>query len=858
MAGPDRLEALLGQNSLTGIDFVLVQPDQVTLDVYFLKQPSTLVPPIVAPALQNSVRVHADGLPDIPVTAGWQAAADGRNILRLVAAEPGGFAPYVLSIGDPRIDPFFNNIVFSFKAACPRDVDCEPPSHECPPETPVDFPVDYTARDFWSLRAALLEFAGQRYPAWQDRLEADVGNMLVEVMSSLGDEFAYTQDRIARETKLETATQRRSVRRMARLVDYDVKDGLAATGWLDVTALADGVLPAGTPVQAVSDGLPRAQGMLVAPLPDNQPLPDGAILPVTFEIGRGFAERDLPAGPRSYAISPARNALAPYLWDSSRACLPVGATGMYLAGHRAADLPLDDVPPGVTPGRWVILRTDPADRSLPARRWLVRLVSVVDGHDPLLAADYTQIAWENAQALPFEMDQTVLTLRGNIVPATAGRTVVRRFSIGPSDYAALEPPLGGDPATYAPVPRAVERTGPDASIAYLFSLADSEFEGLTWLARTAAAAAPEIRLYSATLATPASAPKWNGSQWDQHDGWEWRRRLLGVSSSQAEDQHFTLDDGIWRRVVGFRRPLDTLVHQDYAQLDRTDGDGVTVRFGDGVFGAIPSPTASPGTVFEVSYRLGNGTGGNLGADTLIVFDAAALGGLVAAITNPLPTEGGVDPEPLDAVRRNAPDAFRAITYRAVRPEDYAEAAERLDWVQRAGSQFRWTGSWLTAMVTPDPRGTDVLTQDRRSDLQAQLDRFRQAGRETVVPDPIYADIDLQIEICVAPTRYAADVAGEVETALLGTKGPLARRGFFDPDNFTFGAPLFRSRLEATIMLVPGVKAVERMAIRRRGWFDWRPFTELTFTIEPNEIIRLDNDPDHADRGTLRIFHDGGA
>ena len=373
-----------------------------------------------------------------------------------------------------------------------------------------------------------------------------------------------------------------------------------------MTALADGVLPAGTPVQAVSDGLPRTPARSWRRCRTNQPLPDGAILPVTFEIGRGFAERDLPAGPRTYAISPARNALAPYLWDASRACLPVGATEMYLAGHHAADLPLDDVPPGVAPGRWVILRTDPADRSLPARRWLVRLVSVVDGHDPLLAADFTQIAWEDAQALPFEMDQTVLTLRGNIVPATDGRTVVRRFSIGPSDYAALEPPLGGDPATYAPVPRAVERTGPDASIAYLFSLADSEFEGLTWLARTATAAAPEIRLYSVTLATPASAAEVERLAMGPARCWEWRRSLLGVSSSQAEDQHFTLDDGLWRRVVGYRRPLDTLVHQDYAQLDRTDGDGVTVRFGDGVFGAIPSPTASPGTVFEVSYRLGNG------------------------------------------------------------------------------------------------------------------------------------------------------------------------------------------------------------------------------------------------------------
>jgi hypothetical protein len=857
MAGPDRLEALLAQNVLTGVDYVFVQDDHKTLDVYFLVPPATLAAPIVTPQLLDSVRIHADGLPDVPVTASWQKVGT-RDVLRLVPPAPPGFAPYILSIADARIDPFFNDVTFSFKASCPRDIDCAPPPHECPPDPAVDFPVDYTARDFWSLRAAVLEFAGQRYPDWQDRLEADVGVMLAEVMSALGDEFAYTQDRIARETKLETATQRRSVRRMARLVDYTVHDGLGATGWLDLTAAAAGSVPAGTPVQALPDGLPRAPGALVPALPGGQPLPDGALQPVTFEVGRGFAERDLPAGPRGYAISPARNGLLPYLWDASTACLPVGATEMYLSGHHAADLPLDDVPDATPPGRWVILRTDPADRSLPARRWLVRLVTVADTHDPLLNADATHIVWEAAEALPFELDQTVLTLRGNIVPATAGRTAVCRFSVGASDYAALEPPIGGDPATYAPVPRAVERTGPNGSIAYLFSLPDSEFEGLVWLGGDPATAAPELRVYQATLANPPSAPKWNGSAWDQHQAWEWRRALLGETSSQADDQHVTLDDGLWRRIVAYRLPLGELVHQDYVQAGQTDSDGVTLRFGDGVFGAAPSPSASPGTVFEVSYRVGNGATTNLGPDTLIVFDQAALGGLVTAVTNPLPTTGGVDPEALDDVRRNAPDAFRAVTYRAVRPEDYAEAAERLDWVQRAGADFRWTGSWLSAMVTPDPRGTDTLAADRRAALAAQLDRFRQAGRETFVLDPVYADIDLKITICVEPSRYAADVAEEVTKTLLGAGGPPGRGGFFDPDNFTFGTPLRRSRLEATIQSVEGVRAVETTLIRRRGWFDWRDFSELTFKVGSGEVLRLDNDPQHPDRGTLRIFPEGGA
>jgi hypothetical protein len=495
---------------------------------------------------------------------------------------------------------------------------------------------------------------------------------------------------------------------------------------------------------------------------------------------------------------------------------------------------------------------------LPMRRWLVRLVSVVDEHDALLNADVTHVVWEAAQALPFEMDQTVLTLRGNIVPASAGRTSLRRFSIGASDYAALEPPPGGDPLTYAPVPPAVERTGPNTSIAYLFSLPDSEFEGLVWLGPDPTNAAPELRLYEVTLANPASAPKWNGSQWDQHQKWEWRRALLGVSSSQADDKHFTLDDGLWRRVASYRQPFAELIHQDYVHANRLDGDGVTLRFGDGTFGAEPAPAPSPGRVFEVSYRIGNGAATNLPADTLTVFDAASIGGIVSDVTNPLPTAGGLDAESLDDVRRNAPDAFRAITYRAVRPEDYAEAAERLDWVQRAGAVFRWTGSWLTAMVTPDPKGTDVLAEAKRVALGEQLDRFRQAGRETIVLDPVYADIDLRVIICVEPTRYAADVMEAVKTALLGRKGVIPIPGFFDPDNFTFGAPLRRSRLEAAAMAVPGVRAVEAIMIRRRGWFDWRSFDEYTFKVGTNEVLRLDNDSQHPDRGTLRLFAEGGA
>ena len=205
----------------------------------------------------------------------------------------------------------------------------------------------------------------------------------------------------------------------------------------------------------------------------------------------------------------------------------------------------------------------------------------------------------------------------------------------------------------------------------------------------------------------------------------------------------------------------------------------------------------------------------------------------------------------------APDAFKAITYRAVRPEDYAEAAERLEWVQKAGSVFRWTGSWLTAFVTPDSKDSVYLEEENRKDLTDQLNRFRQAGREINVMNPVYASIDLEIEICVSANAYSAEVKERILLALFGKKGIRPVQGYFSPDRFTFGEFLERSTLEATIQAVQGVKAIEKIFFRRRGWFETREFTELSYDPGKDTIIRIANNPLHPEWGTLKLYTHGG-
>lgn len=845
MAGEDRLTALLEQpvRRVTGIDFIQVDDpdDQTLLRVYFLINPDELDNPIVntadlpveVPATIVTIVSVSGGeeFAEVPVESATyrQVTLDGetRTVLEVRTAHPGDFSIYRLTIIDEpedRIDRFFNGVAFSFKQGCPSNLDCEPSDPLCPPGDFVDFPIDYLARDFTSLRNALLDYAAQRYPDWTERIEADAGVMLAEIMAALGDEFSYIQDRYAREAYLETAGQRRSLRRHTRLVDYHLHDGLSASTFLDltVTPATGGVfLEAGSRVWAPGQGT----------------------APIAFELGEGLADTTTNDGdPKEFWVHPAWNEVNIHVPDSNRPCLPAGATELFLFGHFPS---ATEVPPGEDPltfwrDKWLLLKSDPEDPALPARRHLVCVSGLEQFTDPLFLDELdnpvsiTRVQWEAEYSPPFEICLNETVVHGNLVPATAGETITGYFSTGGNTD--IPPDL--DVAT------AVERQGPvnaitgQCAVTFLHSLGETESRGLGWLGKLPEAV-PEIELQEVNAADlePFVTPRL----------WQWRRSLL---EARGFEDAFALDDGAWRRVIGFRRIGEVIEHHDYAS-----GAGVTIRFGDGEFGKIPAS----GDVFQVRYRTGPGTSANLPADTVTNLinpldpAQADLAALLDGATNPLPIGNGVDPEDVESAKQAAPEAFRAITFRAVRPEDYEEIAERLPWVQRAGARFRWTGSWLSTFVTPDPLGSFELSPERRTELEGLMGCVRQAGREVFVADPRFVNIDLKIDICVEPQAYPGQVKEAVYKALTGPMDIYGPKPFFHPDNFTFGTPLRRSALEAAVQDVPGVLGVESIQIRARGITDWRDFEELTFTVHHEQVIRLENDPRFPERGSLRIF-----
>ena len=86
---------------------------------------------------------------------------------------------------------------------------------------------DYTARDWTALRQALLEFHVRQHPD-ADISVADPAVAIIELFAHLGDVLHYRIDRVGTEAYLATARDRTSMRRHARLLDYDVADAVAA------------------------------------------------------------------------------------------------------------------------------------------------------------------------------------------------------------------------------------------------------------------------------------------------------------------------------------------------------------------------------------------------------------------------------------------------------------------------------------------------------------------------------------------------------------------------------------------------------------------------------------------------------
>ncbi len=838
---------VLAHPTANGIDFVEVAAaDHRQLTVTFLKP----LPPANAldPAdpddaygiTADLARITIEGgarIVGITVVAA-ERQADGR--LALTTSAPGDYSRYRLTISVPALDPVLDTVELNFMATCPVDFDCRQPAY-CPPGEVEGPQLDYLAKDYGSFRRMLLELASGLNPKFSERNPADLGVALVELLAATGDQLSYFQDAVANEAYLETARQRLSVRRHARLVDYRMHDGRNAWTWVHLAVnvphnLGNPALPQ-PPVAFVTQ--------LSAPLAGTMQAPGTVIDPALITAER--LERDPAlAGAVVFelahpvALDPRHNAIRLHAWGNEECCLPAGTRVAYL--YSVPD-GTHAVRPALAKGDFLLLEevkgpaTGLAADADPARRQVVRLdEDPQPTEDPVyqdaLAGDALQrrgaldpplpllrVRWRREDALtaPFcistrrpdgERHRNVSLARGNMVLADHGLTVAGEEHLFDPPVAADQPfrlPLARRPLTFELRP---------AGESFGAALSRTDLAGEPRQAQPAVAVVAEF---------PTGPEDWTA--------------VPDLLDSPPLARHFVAETG-------------------------NDG-GAVLRFGDGEHGREPAGA----TRLVASYRVGNGAAGNVGREAFAHLVLAGGAPWLDQVRNPLAAAGGTPPETLEEVRRRAPQAFRAEQFRAVTEADYAAAAKKMPEVAGAVATFRWTGSWYTVFVGVDPRDpADLLRQGRglarlsprlEERVRAFLTRYRLAGYDLEIRPPRFVPLAVAIDLCVSRDHFRGDVARAVAEALSSRRLPDGRLGFFHPDHFTFGQPVYLSRLYAAVEAVEGVESAEVRTFRRAGARDNGELEKGVLPIGPWEIAQLDNDPNFMENGVLELKPRGG-
>jgi hypothetical protein len=99
--------------------------------------------------------------------------------------------------------------------------------------------ADFTSYDFENIRRVMINYLRLNYPEdFNDYIESSEYLALIDLIAYLGQSLAFRIDVNARENFLELAERRESVLRLARLLSYNVKRNVCASGLLKVESIS--------------------------------------------------------------------------------------------------------------------------------------------------------------------------------------------------------------------------------------------------------------------------------------------------------------------------------------------------------------------------------------------------------------------------------------------------------------------------------------------------------------------------------------------------------------------------------------------------------------------------------------------
>jgi hypothetical protein len=282
-------------------------------------------------------------------------------------------------------------------------------------------------------------------------------------------------------------------------------------------------------------------------------------------------------------------------------------------------------------------------------------------------------------------------------------------------------------------------------------------------------------------------------------------------------------------------------------IEIDEEDRVTIIFGDGTFGAIPTK----GALIKVTYRVGGGLVGNVAADTIqTIVNAPELALLGAIVTNRrMPATGGADRESIEHAVQHAPSVFRSLK-RAVTAEDYKALA--LDF-KGVGKVRAKNVNWNTVTLFVAPEGGGLVSDVLEANLLSYFEDKRPLSTIIEIQDVKYVQIYVTAEVGIKSYYSREDIS---------TKVGAAAGKVLAFDNVDFGQTLYLSQFYEVIEAIEGVQFVNITEFRREDQLPdpSDPLVHVArsgkLTLDVSELPQKPADPQYAE-GIKVLIVEGG-
>ena len=495
------------------------------------------------------------------------------------------------------------------------------------------------------------------------------------------------------------------------------------------------------------------------------------------------------------------NSISFYTWDDNDCCLPKGSTSAYLLNAPAIFFIKGDVL--VFEELYSPVTGLKADAD-PAKRHVIRLKVAKPLNDQLTGKDVLYIEWNEEDALPFPLCLTSnYENEDDAIPVNEksiarGNLVLADHGITQKKQTLIPSAATEDEKYYPYLPS----NNITSTVAYNHNIQKSKAAAFSLMQD------PHQALASVSLI-------------DNNETWDAQQDLL------ASDRFAT----------------------EFVVEREQDGTSY-IRFGDDRQGKKPFNGFKP----NVTFRSGNGKAGNVGREAISTIKWT-IGG-ITKVRNPLPASGGNDAESMEEIRLFAPQAFRT-QQRAVTEADYVEKTELHPEVQKASAKFYWTGSWHTVYIIIDRKGGKTVDDDFKQEIITHLEQYRMAGYDLEIKQPVFVPLSIELNVCVKPGYFQANIKQSLVIIFSNQNLADGTSGFFHPDNFTFGQPVYLSAIYARAMSVEGVASVEIKKFYRWGKVASDEIKNGLLKVDELEIIRVDSDPNFPENGIIDFKMLGG-